>query len=182
MKWILCIAIFLSFVTRPSVVFAATPPAFPACINPQGEVIASYPSGSFGIVGKVGSFAGKDTVYRIGDGALTQCFCPVDGNGIQTNWWKVSNLTTEEINEQVAQGWVLVPDGSAWGLEAVPYLALNIDYSCSTGSVQGTSSLNNSGVGGQILGLAATGNIESIMILAIFGTLLVTSGVLIRRK
>lgn len=186
------LAVFIGLIGSPVKVYAATPPAFPSCVNPEGTLTSSHPTGTFGIAGKTGGFAGSDAVYKISDQALTQCFCPVDGNGIQTNWWKVSDLTPEEINEQIAKGWILVPDGSVWGLEAEPYLALNLDYSCSTGSVRGTSSKssNNTGAGGQVLsavtgqvlGLAATGNMDTIMLLATFGVLLMTSGFLIRRK
>ena len=123
-------AICLLCVVKPLQIFAATPPSFPACANPQGIVTSSYPSGSFGIVGKEGNFQGSDTVYKLSGESLTQCFCSVDGSGVQTNWWKVSSLTSEEINDLIAKGWILVPDGSAWGLDAGPYLAQNANYSC----------------------------------------------------
>ncbi len=182
---------FLTFIINPVRVLAVNIPSFTACVSPEGTITSNYPSGSFGIVGKTGSLAGSDTVYKLSDIALTQCFCPLDGNGIQTNWWKASNLTAEEINEQVSQGWILVPDGSVWGLDPAPYLALNINYSCSGGgSTQGSSTTSsNGGVGGQtlgsstgqILGLATTGNMQLVTLLAVFGVLLTASGVLIKR-
>src|SRR5438105_1101896 len=86
--------------------FAYQVPQFPSCANPQGTLKVNYDSGTHGIAGKTDSFSGKDSVYTISPEALTQCFCSTNGQGIQTNWWKVSSLTESEINLLKSQGWI----------------------------------------------------------------------------
>jgi len=166
--------------------FAATEPSFPTCVNPQGEVKASYDSGSHGVVGDPNTYSGKDTVYSVNGGNQTQCLCPVNGNGIQTNWMKASNLSENEISVFVNQGWILVADGSAWGLDQGLYLAKNISYSCS--SNQGGSSSNNSSSNSSesknagasatnsIFSLANTGNIIFIISVFTLGFFLLIAG------
>ncbi len=185
--------LFLFAITlAPAKALATSVPTFPACVSPSGELIASYNSGTFGIAGKSGSYSGKDNVYKISDQALTQCFCANDGTGIQTNWWKASQLTKEEINEFVAQGWILIPDGSVWGLTADPYLAKNSDYSCQNGggssgggsssSNGGSSSSNSNSDPSAVLGLAATGNLQIAAVLFALGVLSLSTGLIIRNK
>src|SRR3972149_11668463 len=108
---------FILFLTLivPYSFAAPTPPEFTSCVNPQGEVKADYSSGTHGVPGVTTSYQGSDSVYNISGNALTQCLCTVDGEGIQTNWWKVSSLTSQEIESFKTQGWVFVPDGSSWG-------------------------------------------------------------------
>jgi len=136
-----------------------TSPEFTSCVNPQGEVKADYSSGTHGVPGKTNSYQGSDTVYKISGDTLTQCLCTVDGEGIQTNWWKVSSLTSQEIETFKTQGWIFVPDGTSWGLDPAAYLAKNSSYSC-----RGTG-----GGGGDVLGLASTGNILTIYLLFTIG-------------
>lgn len=168
---------------------AVTTPTFPTCVNPQGEIKASYDNGNHGVAGSSNSYTGKDTVYSLSSDTQTQCLCPNDGNGIQTNWWKVSELSQEEISILVNQGWILIPNGSAWGLDDAPYLAQNINYSC-TGSTSTTSS--NSGnsssenrVGGvsaesatRVFNLASTGNIQFILFVFLVGIAFISGGLL----
>lgn len=171
-----------------------TAPTFPLCANPQGIVKVQYNAGTHGIVNDSTTRTGSDTVYTLTNETLTQCFCAIDGNGIQTNWWKVSSLTTDEVNLLVTQGWHSVPNGALWGLEETPYLAINSSYGCKpAGEVENTtfnssstsSSDPNSTSGqvlatttnsgqvlgitsqGQVLGLATTGNIQTIFVLMI---------------
>ena len=158
--------------------------SFPSCLTPSGSVIASYTDGDHGVVGN-GSKSGRDTVYSLSQGAL-QCLCATDGAGTQTNWLSSSNLTGDQIKIYENQGWIYVPDGSAWGLSEGSYLAQNISYSCggSTvntggGSTHGDglsdgksdgrrSSIVQSASGNANSGLATTGNI--LFVLSILGT------------
>ena len=77
--------IMLILILQAGKVFAYEIPNFTSCLNPQGEVIASYETGVHGIAGKPGLFEGKDSVYKVSGNAVTQCFCAVDGAGTQTN-------------------------------------------------------------------------------------------------
>ncbi len=153
-------------------VFAATVPSFPVCVNPQGTVISSHDSGTHGVAGDTGVYTGKDTVYSLTSESLTQCLCADSGAGTQTNWWKASSLTQDEINIYISEGWILIPNGAAWGLEQAPYLAKNSSYACKGGSggssetkVGGASAVNNTQ---SILSLATTGN--TMFILGVFLT------------
>ncbi len=114
-------------VTEPTI------PTFPSCQIPQGELKAFYPNGTHGIPGSSSEYTGSDAVYFLTEETLAQCFCPVGGEGIQTNWWKVSELTIEQIESLVADGWIYVPNGAEWGLDEAPYLAKNETYVCAGG-------------------------------------------------
>lgn len=149
-------------------------PNFPSCLNPNGTIKVSYGSGTHGVPGTSNSYSGKDTVYSQNFGNYTQCLCTVNGDGIQTNWWKISSITEDEINSLKASGWIYVPDGSLWGLEKSPYMAKNQTYSCSSNSSSGDSSSSSSsndsgsvqGIAtrfGQVLGLATTGTLPTIL-------------------
>lgn len=155
--------------------YAITIPPFTDCVAPSGTVKASYDNGTHGIVGNSGIFTGSDKVYTISDKSLTQCFCPNNGDGIQTNWFKVSNLTENEIDSLKNQGWILVLDGSIWGLEKAPYLAKNHSFNCK-GGVGGTEISKTYSIdygdgtgGGEILGLATTGTAKNILALTMLG-------------
>lgn len=194
--------ILLSAFVSP--VYAVTTPTFPVCANPQGEIKVSYPDGVHGVPGDTTTYTGKDTVYVLSDATLTQCLCTVNGSGIQTNWWKVSSLTRNEKNILINQGWILIPDGSAWGLDAAPYLAQNSSFACGATS---TSSTNPGGSGGDglsdgrsdglsscpqctqapsvlgastqaVLGLASTGNIVFILTVISLGIVLLSGGII----
>ena len=160
--------IFLSIVLALSAftgtVHAATIPTFPSCINPQGTVISNHDSGTHGVAGDTGVYTGKDTVYSLTSETLTQCLCASTGAGTQTNWWKASTLTQDEINVLTNEGWILIPNGAAWGLNEAPYLAKNSNYTCNGGS----GGSNETKVGGasatqSVLSLASTGNTAFIL-------------------
>lgn len=150
---------------------AVTIPTFPTCSNPQGELIVRYNSGVHGIVGSTKTYTGADEVYRLTNITSVQCFCDEAGNGIQTNWWKTSSLTSAEQKTLTRQGWTYVPDGSAWGLSSGSYYAKNDPYLCKGGLG-----------GGQVLGLASTGSIQIILILLVAGSTTVATGVYLRLK
>ncbi|MFH1602245.1 MAG: hypothetical protein ABIB61_04805 [Candidatus Shapirobacteria bacterium] len=135
-------------------------PNFSSCSSPTGDLKVSYKNGSHGIVGDSVSYEGSDAVYIINDNQLIQCFCSPEGTGIQTDWWKIDRLTPEEIGGLEKLGWFFVPSGSAWGLDASPYLAKNSNYACG---------LSSYGIGGQVLGLATTGNSLYIFALLVLG-------------
>ncbi len=175
-------------------------PQFTSCVNPQGSLKVSYDSGTHGIAGQTGNYSGKDSVYTLSGDALTQCFCSSNGSGIQTNWWKVSSLTENEVDSLKAQGWNYIPNGALWGLEEAPYLALNTDYACGktsqgsccspttdipgpggsggqggTGSVLGIST-------GSVLGLASTGNIKFVLTIFSISILSIIVGLFLKRR
>lgn len=129
--------------------FAVTSPDFPSCANPQGTVKVSYDSGTHGVPGDGATYTGRDVVYSLSDNSLTQCLCTDQGQGIQTNWWKVSSISSDQVSILKSQGWILVPDGAAWGLDNGPYLAQNSPFTCPAQS--------GGAGGGQMLGGAATG-------------------------
>lgn len=134
-------------------------PGFPICSNPQGTLKVEYNDGTHGIVGDTSEYKGSDKVYTLSDSTLLQCFCAADGNGIQTNWWKVSDLTSEEIEILKRQGWYYVANGALWGLEETAYMAFNSSYSCKEsggvggpeGSVLGASTSALAGTGDTII-------------------------------
>ena len=205
-KSLILILLLLSIVVATSAysVNAQTIPSFPSCLNPQGVIRVSYSSGTHGVVGDATTYTGTDVVYQLTNDTLIQCLCPPNGDGIQTNWWKVSQLTNEEIDILKAQGWIYIPNGSLWGLDNPPYLAKNISYRCvggaggnggssnngdggssssgsSNGSNNGGSGGNNAGTTtqkiGEVLGLASTGNIASILFYLISGIMILSIGI-----
>lgn len=155
---------------------AQTIPNFPSCSNPQGSVKVSYSEGTHGIVGNGGTFTGSDTVYTLSDDTSMQCFCADNGDGTQTNWWHVASLTDSEIQVLKNAGWISVPNGELWGLASGEWLALNSSYQCQGSDTGGDILAASTQVGGDVLGLATTGNIVTIYVLLGFGiTSLVTS-------
>ena len=187
--------------------FASNVPNFTTCVNPKGEVKASYETGTHGIAGMPGNYSGKDAVYKISGEALTQCFCPEDGSGIQTNWWKIEGFTESEIKVYESKGWIYIPNGALWGLDNAPYFAKNSDYSCKgsggngnggsggnsdSGSSSGGSSTNSSGSGssgstgsggiGQVLGLASTGNSVFVLGTALTSGLSLLIGLFLKKR
>ncbi len=99
-----------------------TPPTFPSCTsllkNPGDK--ASFETGMHQIAGG-DLVSGADDVYSLSDGNAAQCFCPNDGQGIQTNWWK----TDESVD-----GWISIADGEDWNLDPGHYLAMNMTFDC----------------------------------------------------
>ncbi len=135
-------AIFLIFAFSGAHASAKTVPSFASCVNPTGNISATYNSGDHGIAGSTNTYTGSDTVYQLTDGNAMQCFCG-NGQGIQTNWLKASGFSEDEIKVLKSQGWITIPDGSAWGLEQGAYLAQNSDFSCQGGSANGNSGSSN---------------------------------------
>ncbi len=183
-------------ITKP--VYAVDAPNFPSCSSPQGQVIASYNNGTHGIPGQEGTFTGSDTVYTLNSDTVMQCFCSDGGQGMQTNWWKASALTQDQISILESQGWYYIPDGSLWGLNSDPYITQNMPFNCKPGSPQSTNGGGGSNQGdgrsdgrsscpectaapqilsaqtGQILGLADTGDIW--ILYCVFGLAIVLLG------
>ncbi len=159
-------------------------PSFPSCRSPQGELIVNYPSGEHGIAGDSKAYYGSDKVYELSADTLTQCFCSTNNSGIQTNWWRISSLSFEEVEALKKLGWIYVPNGAEWGLKEGPYMALSSTYSCSGGrhhSNDGEDDNNDkddpeSGQVlsaatsrlGEVLGLATTGSSIEIGLFTIF--------------
>lgn len=195
-------AIFLlvlsaTLISATSLVSAsATIPNFPVCTNPQGTVKASYASGTHGIVGSTANYTGSDVVYQLSPDSLMQCFCAESGDGIQTNWWKISQLSEEEVDNLVKLGWIYVPNGALWGLDPVAYLAKNMDFKCpanggSNSSSGNGGSSNNSSSGSassananlaSVLGLASTGNNTLFYLLPFIGIISLIIGFILKRK
>ena len=179
------------FLTISSVnVFAeVNSPNFPSCVNPQGSIKANYPSGTHGVPGVVTLYKGLDIVYSVSENVVVQCLCPENGDGVQTNWWKIPQLTADEIENFKTQGWIFVPEGSAWGLDPAAYLAKNSNFACRStgGSSSSSGSSNNNSIGGasslgDILALAATGNIKTIYALIFTGFISLLIGYLLNRR
>jgi uncharacterized membrane protein YgcG len=187
------ISIWLLALSTSPIAAQIDPPLF-SCVTPVGSVSAEYSSGTHGIVGDTQTYTGSDSVYTIDQNHVLQCFCPAEGtNGIQSNWWLLDDVGQEEIDFFIRRGWILVPDGSLWGLRSASYLVKNDTFTCSGtggggnsgGSSSNSSSSNsdNSGTGGSVsnttqarggyvLGadtLAATGSVQKIWLTVILG-------------
>lgn len=170
--------------------YAVEVPNFPSCLSPQGTLRVFYPNGTHGIVGSSQEYIGSDAVYDLSESTLLQCFCSVDGVGIQTNWWNASSLSEEQVEILKKDGWFYVPNGSLWGLVADPFVAKNVSYSCrntpapsassssSSSSSNSSSSSSNSSSNseGEVLGLAATGDSLILLGLAILALLFIFAG------
>lgn len=149
-------------------------PSFPTCAAPIGTQKEYFANGTHGIPGDTTTHVGSDSVIAYTDNQLIQCFCAADGNGIQTNWWKIPELDQEQIKSYLNDNWNYIPDGSAWGLENAPYLAKNYAMICAGGRGGGEVLGANLGTGGgEVLGLAATGNITQIYGCLAFGLFLI---------
>jgi len=156
-------------------VFGFDQPVFPSCLNPQGKLIAQYSSGTHGVPGMNQTFTGSDSVYTLSSSSVIQCLCPENGQGIQTNWMKASDLSQAEISILEKQGWVYITNGLVWGLDDGPYMAQNTNFSCPSSSDPGK-------ITQQVLGLATTGNIILLYCFLTGGTFFVGLGLLIRNK
>jgi hypothetical protein len=106
-------------------------PEFPHCPNPGGTLVVGYEDGWHEIPG-IGLKEGSDYVYKIGEGKYVQCFCPHDqqAKGIQSNWIHESQLSAEDFQALQNQGWMLIEDGSSWGLPGGKYLVQNREFEC----------------------------------------------------
>jgi hypothetical protein len=148
------------------------------------------------IVGIMGLQSGSDKVFAGENDNYTQCYCPVNGNtGIKTNWLAAGDISKEDQNVLITQGWFYIPNGADWGLDPQPYLAKNIEFSCGSGggnggggSSSGGSSSGGQGGGGEVLGistLAATSSDYSryqILATLLIGAALVLYGYNIQKK
>lgn len=187
MKKVIILISFVFFLFPTKLVRALDVPTFPTCSNPQGVLKVSFNSGVHGIVGNPGEFQGADHVYTVDDARTVQCFCSSDGTGIQTNWWKVSSLTQNEIQTLKNLGWVFIPTGSVWGLQDAPYMAQNVTYSCNSNSSTSnggsvlSSSASTSSSTGSVLGLAYTGGAWMVGLLALLSGISVVLGFVSRR-
>lgn len=194
MNKILFTIVLLLVVWPVRIVRALDVPSFPTCSNPQGTLQVSYNSGTHGIVGNPGEFTGSDKVYSVNESQELQCFCSTDGNGIQTNWWKVSSLSQDQLQTLKNLGWVFVPNGADWGLDQGPYMAQNTNYSCNENGTGGgnttTSSGGSTSTAGastssdpapSVLGLAATGDTWMVGLLAALSGTSFVLGVISRR-
>jgi|SRR3989338_2767709 len=181
------VSIFLTSLSSHSAqsAYAVTVPQYPSCVAPSGLVKVSYPNGTHGIVGSSLDYTGSDTVYQINSDQVTQCFCPNDGNGgIQTNWLNTTGLSQEDIDVLKHDGWILIPNGTLWGLDEGSYLAKNIDFTCKggTGSSNGqTQSASGSVLAGAIQALAGTGNTVIMITIFLIGLLLLSAAVALRK-
>lgn len=167
-------------------VSAVEVPQFPSCTNPQGEQIASYSSGTHGVPGDTNTYTGSDHVYRLNSEQVLQCLCAESGNGIQTNWFKVGQLSEQEQKTYEVAGYTYIPNGAAWGLEETGYVAKNSSYSCRStgtgGSVQSGSSSQGAGVQASVLGLASTGDVTSLLGFFFAGVIALILGVTLKKK
>lgn len=207
-------AVIFAFSANP--VLAVTAPSFFSCLNAQTTPVIANQSGIHGVAGNTSTFTGSDSVYPgqplsanediSSASTVVQCLCPDNGQGIQTNWWKVSELSDEDVKVLESQGWIYIPDGSAWGLDAQPYLAQNTNFSCSNqgntgvsngGNGSGNSNSNNSNSGNNsapvnasspvqaVLGaftqLASTGNIIFLYELFTIGIITTGTAIILRK-
>ena len=184
MKKIISILSLLSLMFVPSV-HAIDIPEFPHCSNTGGQIIAKYESGIHGVPGNPTTFSGRDTVYRLDDTRTVQCLCLEDNTGIQTNWWKVSSISQEEIDTLKKLDWIFIPNGTSWGLSDSAYFAKNSNFSCgsnSNGQILSSSTSINNGVGGSVLGLAATGGSIELIGFASLGIAILTAGIILKKR
>jgi len=170
------IIMFIVFFGVVQPVYALTIPTFPSCFSPQGTVKVTYSEGTHGIAGKTENYTGKDAVYTLTDSTLMQCYCPSEGSGIQTNWWSIPSLSDPDVKVLENQGWIYIPNGSLWGLKDTPYVAYNTEYECNSCGIGGAEVLGQ-GIGGDVLGLATTGNLPEIAGAFIIGFILILFGV-----
>lgn len=153
-------------------VYAISVPSYPSCTFPTGEWKTHYDEGSHGIPGDMAQHLGEDDVYTINDTLTYQCFCADNGEGIQTNWWKIPGLPQPDIDYLKRLGWVYVPDGNLWGLTGDPYMALSTTYDCSGGGVGGPD----------VLGAwAPTGNKPQIYFFGILGFVSLVLGLTLKK-
>lgn len=132
-------------VSQPTFVVNAdsTTPSFPSCNGFSGTIQAHYDYGTHAIVGNPDNQIGSDTVYDLGNANYIQCYCPLEGaNGIQTNWLGAGSLDQAMISELMDQGWYYIGKGTDWGLDDMPFLAKNTDFSCRTAEVTPTPTIS----------------------------------------
>ena len=124
---IFAVMAFTAWLLLAAKVFAYDAPVFPTCIDPQGSEIISQESTAFNPDGTRGV---GNVYYRISDDKIMQCYCDESANGSQTNWWKVSGLSQEELEYFQQEGWNYVQNGSNSGFEDAPYLVKSSSFNC----------------------------------------------------
>jgi len=157
---------------------AVTIPTFPSCPDPGGTLKSQYSDGTHGIAGRTTEYTGSDSVHTLTDSTHIQCFCADTGEGIQTDWWKVSSLSEDEIKILKNEGWVYIPNGALWGYENEPYMAKNSEYACQGGPRIGSVEAGF----GEVLGLASTGNIVLIYAVGTVGLIAIILSLLTARN
>lgn len=173
-KLIAAISLFVYTLISVSPVYAVSTPDFGSCLNPQGKAIASYDSGKHGIVGKDELVTGSDYVYQSSDMGITQCFCPEDGKGIQTNWYDVSKLSPKDVDILKKEGWSFFATGTSWGLKDVPFVAKNSDYTCKKTAEKKDNAVD-------VLKLASTGETKTIYVFILSGAAFLITGLVLRK-
>ncbi|MDD2823121.1 MAG: hypothetical protein PHQ59_03485 [Candidatus Daviesbacteria bacterium] len=168
-------------------VLAVEAPNFPSCNKPSGVIKVQYNEGTHGIAGDGSTYTGKDTVYELDSDNLQQCFCSTSGQGIQTNWWRISSLDENQQKILRNLGWKYIPNGALWGLKDGAYMAQNSNYTCTPGN----SGDNGTGGGeitreaasaGQVLGLAYTGNSIFLLISFLTAVIFLSLGIIFHKK
>lgn len=109
---------------------SVNPPSFPRCIDQSanGDWV-HYDTGLHQVVGN-GLMEGTDDVYSLDGGNYLQCLCEPNDNGTETIWWRVDELSQEDIDYFTANGYFYV-NGEQWNLGDHMYLAKNGEYLCS---------------------------------------------------
>jgi hypothetical protein len=173
-RFVLLVLALVTSITNVRPAFAISDPPLFSCSSPIGTRIADYATGVHGIPGNSGTYTGLDQVFRIDADHVLQCFCSPTAQGTQSNWWKVSSLSTEERDFFERRGWHLIPNGAAWGLDPAPYLVKNETYTCGDkgGLVENPGKI----LGAEVLG--ATGNSE---IIALYASLAIVFGLIAYR-
>ena len=132
-------------------------------------------------MGSTATYTGSDKVYTLDENTTTQCFCAEDGQGIQTNWWKISSLTSDELKILENSGWLYVANGALWGLVEAPYMAINSNYTC--GGIGGIGGGEGDGTK-EILSsvMAGTGNSTQLFSVFALSLIFLTAGLHYARK
>lgn len=123
------LAIIILGVT-PNVLAEYQIPEYPLCTSPVGQLKVRYENGLHAIPGETQLRNGSDDVYWTESGNAIQCFCAPDGSGVQTNWLKLEEISHDTVSSLVSKGWIFVPNGADWGLDAASYMAKNTNYTC----------------------------------------------------
>jgi Tfp pilus assembly protein PilV len=166
-------SILLAGFAKPA--FAVSTPDFGSCVNPQ-VVSSQVNTGTHGVAGRTQTYTGKDSIYTLSNGNVLQCLCPDNGSGVQTNWLKASNVSSQDVETLKSQGWEYIPTGSVWGLSDTAYLAKNSDYSCTATGGGSTSTPSST-----TLGLAKTGNMLMIYGFLTAGLTALLSGMMLKK-
>ncbi|QQS39278.1 PKD domain-containing protein [Candidatus Woesebacteria bacterium] len=118
-----------------STVFATNTqvPSFPSCpIGNTGDWVHSD-HGFHHIPGQEATIEGSDDVYQLENSNFIQCLCAIDDSkSTQTIWWNITNsdLSDQEIQNYLSDGWYL-ENGGSWNLiQGNTYLAKNSSRLC----------------------------------------------------